>query len=379
MIEIMKMKLVAVFCFLFCSGGHSQTINLSAILKAVQKAQNNLKTADYLVERVDTLLTGDIRTMAGKVLIERDNSDTLLGFRFWARRDIDQSERVYDGHIGYEINLNSKTYQLLNTPVSLHSLLLGSGGYIVISDLVRIDTSQAKEIEISHDDKKYYLTILYPDLTKYDVVNRRKIITIDKSTMLPIAVRSHQENYGKVQDLYYKITKIQVNQSINYNFSSPPFLKEYALFIPPSTRNPWQALLNKPAPVFNLTSFDGKIVSSTDLKGKAVLLDFWEVWCGPCIESMPKIKELYNKYKEKGLEAYGITNDLKQISSAKAFAKKRELNFPVLIGNEKLRQEYNPDGAVPLYVLIDKTGKISFISPGYSSSIEEIIVDVLNK
>ena len=374
----MKATLTAAFYLLFSFYSYSQNTRLSELLKSVQNAQALLKILSYSVERTDTLVTDDVRTMTGKVLIEADRNDTLFGFKWRAKKDIDKSERIYDGHIGYEADTINKTYQLLNSAMDLRYLLHNGGGQLVLPELVKIDTSQAKEIQISSDDKYYYLTLRYPDLTKYDVVNRRKIITIDKLTMLPMAVRNHQETYKKVQDLYFRITDIQINQPGSRKFSLPLFLKGYTYVVPAATKAPRQELKGKTAPAFSLTSLDGKIISEVDLKGRVVLLDFWEVWCGPCMESMPKVQALYNRFRSIGFEVYGITNDLKHLQSTKAFTKSKALNFPVLIGNEKFKKDYKLDGSVPLYILLDKKSTIKFVGQGYPPNIEELILNQLN-
>lgn len=65
----------------------------------------------------------------------------------------------------------------------------------------------------------------------------------------------------------------------------------------------------QPAPDFTLQQQDGSAFTLSGLKGKYVLVDFWASWCGPCRASVPDLKELYGKYKGKGLEIVGVTND----------------------------------------------------------------------
>ena len=60
---------------------------------------------------------------------------------------------------------------------------------------------------------------------------------------------------------------------------------------------------------FSLVGVDGKQVNTADLKGKIILLDFWGSWCVPCRKSHPALKELYAKYKSRGLEIIGISNE----------------------------------------------------------------------
>ncbi len=376
-----KLNLISVLLLLRISvSGQSfvyKQISAKDIIDSVKKVQASLKTVSYTAKRTDTLLSSDIRTLSGNVIIQVIPQDTIFGFHFVSNQDGGNSEQVYDCHIAYVTDQDKKQYQMSFTPSGFSNLTGVGGGRLLMPDLIKLDTSKASKITVNEDEKYYYLVIYRPDLTQYDVINRRKTITIDKSNMLPVAVREHQENYGQTQDLYYHITSLKINQPFYYSFSSPPFLKEYTQFVPAKTKDPLLSLVNKDAPTFTLTTFDGMTISSGDYKGKTILLDFWEVWCGPCIESMPRIEKLYEKYKSKGLLIFGIINDLKQLQAAQNMVKSRGVQFPTLTGNAKMKADFKFDGGVPLYVLIDKTGKISWISRGYPGNLEELIIRAL--
>jgi peroxiredoxin len=352
-----------------------KTANLQEVLAGVWKAQA-LTSINYSVWRRDTLVTDDIRTMKGDVIISVDKADAILGFRFWAKMDGESSEKIYDGHVCYETDTNAKTYKMLNSDNALQHMFYSGSGHLVIPDLVKLDTTKSSSISVQVNKDSYDIIINYPDLTAYNVIKRRKVVTIDKLNMLPVSVRQHQETDGKVQDLYFHITTMAINPAITYNFTVLPFLKEYTYLLPGSVNTKPKLKENISAPYFNLQSFDGTIISSDDFKGKVVLLDFWEVWCGPCIESIPRVMALYDKYHARGLYIYGITNDLKQLSSAKAFAKRKAINFPLLAGNEQFKKDYQLN-AVPMYVLIDRKGIIREVSVGYTDKLERDIAEAL--
>jgi thiol-disulfide isomerase/thioredoxin len=72
--------------------------------------------------------------------------------------------------------------------------------------------------------------------------------------------------------------------------------------------DPFADMIGKPAPeVGTGFTLHGKPATLADLKGKVVLLDFWAVWCGPCVATFPHLRDWNTEYKKKGLEIVGVT------------------------------------------------------------------------
>ena len=80
-------------------------------------------------------------------------------------------------------------------------------------------------------------------------------------------------------------------------------------------------------PVINLTTLDGKPLTSQMLLGRVVVVDFWATWCGPCVAEMPHMKELYDKYSPAGMVMLGVSLDSDK-AKAEQFAKDRGLPWP---------------------------------------------------
>jgi len=132
--------------------------------------------------------------------------------------------------------------------------------------------------------------------------------------------------------------------------------------------NKKDTLLGTSAPDFTRKDFFGKTVRLSDYRNKSfVLLDFWASWCEPCLLSIPKVKELYDKYTEKGLVIISISFDTDSISWSKAINNHQLKSwFQILNIENKNNSALNKDTIstklnvelIPHFVLINKQGKI---------------------
>jgi peroxiredoxin len=116
------------------------------------------------------------------------------------------------------------------------------------------------------------------------------------------------------------------------------------------------------APDFELKTLEGKTVHLRDYRGKAVLLNFWATWCVPCKEEMPWLVAFQKQYGPKGFVVLGIAMD-ESVDPMRKFAQKMELNYPVLIGNKRIADQYYVKG-LPVSIFIDRNGRITDQVPG---------------
>jgi len=113
-----------------------------------------------------------------------------------------------------------------------------------------------------------------------------------------------------------------------------------------------------PAPDFTLESLDGKNTSLSDFHGKAVLVNFWATWCGPCKIETPWLVELQNQYGSQGLQVVGVAMDDSGKDEIAKFAKDMGVNYPVLIGKEAVGDAYGGVPALPESFFVGRDGKI---------------------
>lgn len=134
------------------------------------------------------------------------------------------------------------------------------------------------------------------------------------------------------------------------------------------------------APDFTLPTLDGKDMKLSDLRGKAVLLNFWATWCGPCKIETPWLVELQKQYGAQGLQVIGVAMDDSGKDDIEKFAKDMGVNYPVLLGKEAVGDAYGGVPALPESFFIGRNGKIveRIIGLKGRGEIEEAIKKALN-
>ena len=130
---------------------------------------------------------------------------------------------------------------------------------------------------------------------------------------------------------------------------------------------------------FSATDLDGNPISLQQYRGKVILLDFWGVWCGPCIAEMPNLKRVYATYKDQGFDIIGVSLDDKE-SELRDYIKENDIQWRQIYSGKRWRedplaQQYEITG-VPEPWLIDRDGTlISHKARG--EDLERLVVEAL--
>ena len=132
------------------------------------------------------------------------------------------------------------------------------------------------------------------------------------------------------------------------------------------------------APDFSFTSAQGEYISLEDLKGKVVMLDFWATWCGPCVASVPDIRNLYKRYADQPFVLIGISSDHDE-GAWRQFTEKNKMVWPQYLDEDRRIQRLFNVRAFPTYVLIDYEGIVQMQSIGFSWARAASLDDAIKK
>lgn len=118
-------------------------------------------------------------------------------------------------------------------------------------------------------------------------------------------------------------------------------------------------LKKESAPAVSFRMLDGQQVSTQDLRGKVVLVNFWATSCSTCVQEMPELVQTYNKYRERGLELVAVAMSYDPPTYVLNYAKTRELPFKVALDADgNAAQAFGDVKLTPTTFVIDRDGQI---------------------
>jgi thiol-disulfide isomerase/thioredoxin len=160
-----------------------------------------------------------------------------------------------------------------------------------------------------------------------------------------------------------------------FRFRPPASARFVEQFSPLGTNT---RLVGRTAPPLQLKTLEGKEVFSETFRGKPLLVDFWATWCKPCVKQMPVISKLHTEFKDKGLIVVGVNKD-QDPKVATAFLEKNQYRWLNLYDEGLQASKLWETDAIPTLAVVDRAGKIVFVSFGASENDEAEIRSALAK
>jgi thiol-disulfide isomerase/thioredoxin len=228
-------------------------------------------------------------------------------------------------------------------------------GHEVSCNVVRVQNSDRKRLS--------------PDYT-FD-----KTVWIDKTHMTFVKTSEHAHAYlflssstrvPMEEEIITVFTKAELNDSVHdelFTFIPPSDAKLIQDFPDPRNNFGGTDLTGDQVPSLKLKSADGKVVSIESFRGKPVLLDFWATWCGPCVEALPQLAQIYAEAKDKGFVLLAVDQD-EEANTGAEFLLKKGYNWPDFHdGNGEVEKLVGSSG-IPRTMLVDAQGKITYDASG---------------
>jgi peroxiredoxin len=134
---------------------------------------------------------------------------------------------------------------------------------------------------------------------------------------------------------------------------------------------------NGAIPSFQLRLLDGKLVRSSDLKGRIAVIDFWGTWCRPCLTEIPGYNEFYRDYRSRGVVFIAPALDSGTEDEVRVAIRKLGIEYPVAVPSLQELDALGEIQAVPTTWVINKRGELEeeFLGtfPGKHQSLRALV------
>ena len=131
---------------------------------------------------------------------------------------------------------------------------------------------------------------------------------------------------------------------------------------------------------FLVKDLHGRVVSSADLRGKVVLVDFWATWCQPCKKEMPGYQKLADHYGARGFVVIGFKFDtMRDMEDPLQFAKGIAVHYPLAVATDDVKQRFGGIEGLPTTMLYDRQGilRMKVIGFEYTDNVEQALKPLL--
>ncbi len=205
-----------------------------------------------------------------------------------------------------------------------------------------------------------YDTALYKSETYY----------LSKKTKMPYKISREVRSLNWTSFDELKFFSLNINSdSVNIFFKTYTLPPLYKFFQPEHTitHSPTVEVTDLVAPKFELMDYKGNIITSNDLSGKLVVLDFWYTTCAPCIKASVYLDSYSKLYADSGVVILGM-NPVDQLERVEKFFSEHPSSYNSLMCTKDLQQAFDVS-TFPTFVVISPDWKIIYKKSGFSINI----------
>jgi thiol-disulfide isomerase/thioredoxin len=384
--------------FLFmmiCCTATAQLPTAKEIFRKMKESVEDVRTISYQLDyrNVNRGQEDSVFWSSSKTWVQRVPGDTIFGAFFHVQQKSKNgtSDYYYDGINAMDIYHTSRHPELGKTVTVITPRKMGNGYNAVQSrTTVRGYSEDLLSKEINPRWVKYLDSMEVKDAggewllqwTQTDPADdylARWEVRVDKGDGLIRSIRQHSTWHSVPLNQDVVITHVKINDpedghSAQLTDHYEGYVVKYDTGKKQSNATASASLVGTVISEFSYPAFDGHNITLRPQKGKYLLLDFWETWCGYCFLAMPSLKKLHEEYGSKGLQVVGVVMENKEqvgkIVKAKAFP------YPTVFADEKLKHLLRLEGR-PRYVLIDDAGKIVADEEGNLDRMKKKIMEIL--
>jgi thiol-disulfide isomerase/thioredoxin len=356
---------------LICIGCKTQSNDgkrIGELLSKVEQKNNGINSISYYTryEQINPTTEDSIFKVEGKVWLQPNNKDSIFGSVFHVR-GVDGGglfDYYYDGTKSYEIRHAKKTIKIFdpykyennaNNPAKARTALAPLIYELTDTNLSRTLLKNNPIVNLLDDKDSYNISFKYPadeygqELTVYITINK-KMYTIEKIQKNTTWRGVEYKTSIAIDSLLSNNSEISNNIFLQNTYSDY-VMTEYER----GTNQKWtSSFIGSKAKNFKYPTSINDSINLNNLKGKYVLLDFWETWCGHCIFALPEIQKIQDKYQN-NLVVIGITTENKP--QVEKLMRINNLRYTNIFADKQIISDYDLKGR-PTYFLIDKNGII---------------------
>jgi cytochrome c biogenesis protein CcmG/thiol:disulfide interchange protein DsbE len=111
-------------------------------------------------------------------------------------------------------------------------------------------------------------------------------------------------------------------------------------------------------PAYDVTTLDGRHLTTDSLRGRVVLVNFWATWCGPCRVEMPLLQRMYERHRSRGFVLLGLSVDRGSADAVRRYLREQGVSYPVAIVGAAEERAFGGVRGYPTSFLIDRSGVV---------------------